>query len=217
VTPSAQVIEAINAQRALAIVRLESTGDAVTACRLLGEAGMRAVEISLAQPNATAAIAEAADELSGITFLGAGTVRTVADAAAAVDAGAEFLVSPGLDLAVAAWAQERDVLYLPGALTPTEVETAARWSPLVKLFPAGTLGPRYVRDLRAPFPDVALVPTGGVDLENARAYLEAGAAAVAIGSALVNQHSLAAPGELTQAARRLLQLVAPAASTTRRH
>jgi 2-dehydro-3-deoxyphosphogluconate aldolase/(4S)-4-hydroxy-2-oxoglutarate aldolase len=215
-TPSAQVFEAISEQRTLAIVRLESEGDAVTACRLLADAGMRAVEISLAQPDATAAIAEAAEELSDVTFVGAGTVRTVAHAAAAVGAGAQFLVSPGLDEAVAAWAQERDILYLPGALTPTEVETASRWSPLVKLFPAGALGPGYVRDLRAPFPDVALVPTGGVDLENACDYLDAGAAAVAIGSALVNQRSVAAPDELTDAARRLLQLVAPATPTTRR-
>ena len=215
-TAAIDVFDAIAEQRALAIVRLASQEDAVIACTTLVAAGMRVIEISLANPDATAAIATASKELAGAAFVGAGTVRNVADAAAAVGAGAEFLVSPGLDEAVAAWAKERDVLLLPGALTPTEVEAASRWSPLVKLFPAGSFGPAYVKDLRAPFPDVALVPTGGVDLANARAYLDAGAAAVALGSALVNQSSVAAPAELTATARRLLQLVAPATPTTRR-
>ena len=170
-------------------MRLESAADGVAACRVLAGAGMRAVEISLAQPDAAAAIAEAVDDLAGVAFVGAGTVRTVTDAAAAVAAGAHFLVGPGLDQAVGAFANERDLLYVPGALTPTEVETASRWSPLVKLFPAGRFGPGYVNDLRAPLPDVALLATGGVDLENARAFLDAGAAAVAVGSGLVNASS----------------------------
>ena len=151
-TPASEVYEAIAEQRALAIVRLESAADGVVACRVLAGAGMRAVEISLAQPDAAAAIAEA----------------------------------------------------------------VSRWSPLVKLFPAGRFGPGYVKDLRAPLPDVTLLATGGVDLENARAFLDAGAAAVAVGSALVNASSLAAPDDLAANARRLLQLVAPATPTTRR-
>jgi 2-dehydro-3-deoxyphosphogluconate aldolase/(4S)-4-hydroxy-2-oxoglutarate aldolase len=216
-TASAAIFDAITTQRVLAIVRLDTEADAVSACLALAAGGIHAVEISLAQPGATAAIAAASAELTGAVFVGAGTVRTAAHAAAAVDAGAEFLVSPGFDESVAAWARERDVLLLPGAMTPTEVERAARWSPLVKLFPAGRLGPGYVKDLRAPFPDVALVPTGGVDGENARAFLDAGAAAVAVGSALVDRNSVAAPDELTEKTRRLLQLVAPATPLTRRN
>jgi 2-dehydro-3-deoxyphosphogluconate aldolase / (4S)-4-hydroxy-2-oxoglutarate aldolase len=216
VTPSLDVLEAITEQRALAIVRLGTRDEAVAACRILAAAGLRAVEVSLAQAEATAAIAEAADELAGVAFVGAGTIRTIADATAAVAAGAQFLVGPGLDEAVAAWASERDLLYVPGALTPTEVEAAARWSRLVKLFPAGRFGPGYVRDLRAPFPDVPLVPTGGVDLDNARPFLDAGAAAVALGSSLVNARTVSAPDELAATTRRLLQLIAPATPTTRR-
>jgi 2-dehydro-3-deoxyphosphogluconate aldolase/(4S)-4-hydroxy-2-oxoglutarate aldolase len=203
--PSAQVVEAITEQRLLAIVRLDSAGSAVEACRILTRAGVRAVEISLAQPDAVAAIAAAADELAGAAIVGAGTVRTVAHAAAAVGAGAEWLVGPGFVQDVAEWARERDVLYLPGAMTPTEVELASRWSPLVKLFPAGRLGPAYLADLRAPFPDVALVPTGGVGLDDARAFLDAGAAAVALGRALVNARSVAHAGELEATARRVLE------------
>lgn len=215
-TPSLDVLEAITEQRALAIVRLETRDEAVAACRIVAGAGLRAVEVSLAQAEATAAIAEAADELAGAAFVGAGTIRTVADAMAAVAGGAQFLVGPALDEAVAAWASERDLLYVPGALTPTEVEAASRWSPLVKIFPAGRLGPGYVRDLRAPFPDVPLVPTGGVNLDNARLFLDAGAAAVALGSSLVNARTVSAPDELAATTRRLLQLIAPATPTTRR-
>jgi 2-dehydro-3-deoxyphosphogluconate aldolase/(4S)-4-hydroxy-2-oxoglutarate aldolase len=216
VTPSAEVLDAIAEQRTLVIVRLETRDEAVAACKILAGAGLRALEVSLAQAGATAVIAEAADELAGMAFVGAGTIRTVRDAAAAVAAGAQFLVGPGLDEAVAAWAGERDLLYVPGALTPTEVEAASRWSPLVKLFPAGRFGPGYLRDLRAPFPDVRLVPTGGVDLDNARPFLDAGATAVALGSSLVNARTVAAPNELAATTRRLLQLVAPATQTTRR-
>lgn len=220
-TSSGAVSDAITQQRLLAIVRLETEAEAVAACVTLATAGLRTLEISLANPGAIEAIAAASRELDRAAFVGAGTVRTVAHATAAVAAGADFLVSPGLNQAVAAWAKERDVLLLPGALTPTEVDAAAGWSPLVKLFPAGRFGPAYVKDLRAPFPDVALVPTGGVDLENAQAFLGAGAAAVAVGSALVNRSSVAAPDALEEAARRLLDLVAPptemTSQTTRRH
>ena len=215
-TPSLDVLEAITEQRALAIVRLETRDQAVAACRILAGAGLRAVEVSLAQPEAIAAIAEAADELAGAAFVGAGTIRTVTDAAAAISAGAQFLIGPSLDEAVADWARERDLLYVPGALTPTEVEAASRWSPLVKLFPAGRFGPGYMRDLRAPFPDVPLVPTGGVDLDNARPFLDAGATAVALGSSLVNARTVAAPDALAATTRRLLRLIAPATPTTRR-
>lgn len=215
-TRQSHVLEAIAEQRALAIVRMNTAADAVAACRALADGGLRTVEVSLAQFGATEAIAEAVAELEGIAFVGAGTVRTLAHAEAALAAGAQFLVGPGLDPTVAAWASERDVLYVPGALTPTEVEAASRWSPLVKLFPARSLGPGYVRDLCAPFPDIALLPTGGVDLENARTFLAAGATAVALGSALVNARTVVAPDELAATTERLLQLVATTSPTTRR-
>jgi 2-dehydro-3-deoxyphosphogluconate aldolase/(4S)-4-hydroxy-2-oxoglutarate aldolase len=211
VTTATEVFDAIAGQRALAIVRLDGAVEAVAACRILAGAGMRAIEVSLAAPGAPAAVTTAARELAGEAFVGAGTVRTLAHATAAVDAGAAFLVGPALDETVAGWATEHDVLYVPGALTPNEVEAASRWSPLVKLFPAARLGPVYVRDLLAPFPDAALVPTGGIDLENAQEYIAAGALAVAVGSALVNERSVADPDELAANARRLLQRVAEAA------
>jgi len=109
---------------------------------------------------------------------------------ATLGAGAAFLVAPGYDRDVAAAAREAGVPYIPGALTPTEVQRClADGAELVKLFPAGALGAAYVRDLLGPFPALRLMPTGGVSAENAAAFLEAGAAAVAVGSSLVNARS----------------------------
>jgi 2-dehydro-3-deoxyphosphogluconate aldolase/(4S)-4-hydroxy-2-oxoglutarate aldolase len=196
---------AILAQRLLAIIRLPDAEGAVTACEVLAGAGISAIEVSLAQPGALEAIAEAAARVGETACVGAGTVRTLTLAQAAVGAGARFLVAPGFDPEVAAWAGERGVLYVPGAFTATEIENASRQTSLVKLFPAGRLGPAYVADLLAPAPDARLVPTGGVDLGNARAFLDAGAVAVAIGSALVNRASVADPRGLAEDARRFLQ------------
>jgi len=129
-------------------------------------------------------------------------VRGVADAEAAVAAGASFLVSPHLAFEVTEWAHEHDVLHVPGAFTPTELAAALdAGAELVKLFPAGRPGPGYVRDLLAPFPSARLVPTGGVDEGNAREFLDAGAVAVAVGGAL------GANGQASeQRARRFMEL-----------
>jgi 2-dehydro-3-deoxyphosphogluconate aldolase / (4S)-4-hydroxy-2-oxoglutarate aldolase len=204
-TEPAKVFEAILEQRVLVVVRLADSEEAVAASRILAQAGIRALEISLSQPDACAAITAASTELAATTFVGAGTVRTAEQAAAAVDAGASFLVSPALDEATAAWARAHDVPYIPGALTPGEVEAASRWSTLVKLFPARCFGPSYVRDLQAPFPEVALVPTGGVAPENAQEYLAAGAVAVAVGSSLVDSAATAKPEQLARRTRQLLE------------
>jgi 2-dehydro-3-deoxyphosphogluconate aldolase / (4S)-4-hydroxy-2-oxoglutarate aldolase len=180
------VLERLVAERLLAIVRVERADDAAAALAGLAEAGVRFAEVSLATPAGLTAlsrgIAAHGDELT----LGAGTVRTVGDAEAAIAAGARFLVSPGLDLAVHEVARAHGMLHAPGVLSPTELDTALRAGvELIKLFPAGRLGPAYVSDLLAPFPGARLLATGGVDADNARAFLEAGAVAVALGGALV--------------------------------
>jgi 2-dehydro-3-deoxyphosphogluconate aldolase/(4S)-4-hydroxy-2-oxoglutarate aldolase len=172
--------------RLLAIIRLEPASAAIAAARLLAENGIRAVEFSLATEGAPEALRSSAAELAATISIGAGTVRTVADAERAVEAGASYLVSPHLADEVSAWARERDVLHIPGAFSPTEVAAALEAdAPLIKLFPAGRGGPSYIRDLLSPFPEARLVPTGGINLDNGRAFLDAGAAALAVGSALV--------------------------------
>jgi len=187
--------------RLIAIVRLDSAEASVTACHTLATAGLSVMEISLAGVGAL----EAIRATRGIAALvGAGTVRTLSQAMAAVEVGAQFLVSPSFDDRISDWAQAHDVLYVPGAFSPSEVDIASRAGALlIKLFPARAVGPDYVRDLLGPFPEVKLVPTGGIDRSNARQYLEAGAAAVAVGGSLVTPAAVADPRLLQSAAEQL--------------
>jgi Entner-Doudoroff aldolase len=144
-----------------------------------------AMEVTLNTTNALEAIARLRERAEDNMLVGAGTVRTLAQADEALAAGAQFLVAPGFDAAVVARAQARDILHLPGVLTPTEVETAAAAGcRLLKLFPAGVMGPAYLKALRAPLDDVDFVPTGGISLSNMAEYVQAGAVAVGIGGSL---------------------------------
>jgi 2-dehydro-3-deoxyphosphogluconate aldolase/(4S)-4-hydroxy-2-oxoglutarate aldolase len=180
-------IETIRAARLVAILRRAAEADAEVA--RLAVAGVRVVEITLDSDDALGAI-ERARRRGDVTVL-AGTVREPAQVDAAVSAGAEGIVAPSLSLAVLERAAALEAPSIPGALTPTEVETAWRaGAALVKLFPARLGGPRYVQDLLAPLADVPLVATGGVDATNARAFLDAGAVAVGVGSGLGSDDAL---------------------------
>ena len=153
---------------------------------VLVEAGIRSLEITLNTPGALTAIRRAGTRFGSDVTVGAGTVRTVADVDAAVEAGAAYLVSPHTDPALASRAHELGAAYLPGAFTPTEI--VAAWNAgaaAVKLFPARLGGPRYLRDLREPLPDIPIVPTGGVSAENAAEWFAAGAVAVGAGGSLI--------------------------------
>jgi 2-dehydro-3-deoxyphosphogluconate aldolase/(4S)-4-hydroxy-2-oxoglutarate aldolase len=174
-------IERIRSERLVAILRRVDDIDARVAA--LADAGVGVIEITLDDPNALGAI-ERARRRGDVTVL-AGTVRRAEQVDAAVAAGAEAVVGPAFVAAVVERAAELGVPAIPGAFTPTEVEAAwAAGAALVKLFPAGTVGPRYVRDVLAPLADVPLLVTGGVDAQNAMAFLDAGAVAVGVGSAL---------------------------------
>jgi 2-dehydro-3-deoxyphosphogluconate aldolase/(4S)-4-hydroxy-2-oxoglutarate aldolase len=180
-------IDTIRAARLVAILRRAAEADAEVA--RLAVAGVRVVEITLDSDDALGAI-ERARRRGDVTVL-AGTVREPAQVDAAVSAGAEGIVAPSLSLAVLERAAALEAPSIPGALTPTEVETAWRaGAALVKLFPARLGGPRYVQDVLAPLTDVPLVATGGVDATNARAFLDAGAVAVGVGSGLGSDDAL---------------------------
>jgi 2-dehydro-3-deoxyphosphogluconate aldolase/(4S)-4-hydroxy-2-oxoglutarate aldolase len=194
----------------MAIVRLDDATRAVESAVVLAEAGVRVIEFSLSAGRvALDAISETRSRLAGRSVLvGAGTVLDGDAAAAAGEAGAQFLVSPGLSRAVASHAGTAGLPYVPGAMTPTEVQTALSWDPpLVKLFPAATLGPRYVADLLGPFPGAKLLATGGITAANAGEFIAAGAAAVAAAGALVNERTAQNPGELAATAAGLLAAI----------
>jgi 2-dehydro-3-deoxyphosphogluconate aldolase/(4S)-4-hydroxy-2-oxoglutarate aldolase len=178
---------AIREQRLVAILRRIAPPDAVL--RLvdeLVEAGARAIEITLDGDAALSDLAAVSRRVPEGSVVGAGTIRGVDQVRAAIDHGAQFGVAPILDLEVLAAAIEQGLPFMPAAYSPTEIALAWRsGATFVKLFPASSLGPRHVRELRGPLPEIELIATGGVDGTNAAAFLEAGAVAVGIGSALV--------------------------------
>lgn len=165
--------------------RLDARRVAAIADGLL-EGGIRAFELTLNDPvsEALAAIEIVARHAQGSPLaIGAGTVLSIDAAERAISAGASFLVMPHMDAALIAWAAENGIPAFPGALTPTEILAAWRaGAAAVKLFPASVAGPNLVREFRGPFPDIPLVPTGGVTVETAPAFIRAGALAVGLGS-----------------------------------
>ena len=170
----------------VAILRGRSASHLDAVLDVLVGAGIRSLEITMTTPHALLAVRRAVDRYGAAATIGAGTVRTIFDLDAAVDAGAAFLVSPHTDPLLAARARELGVAYLPGAFTPTEIVAAmAVGATAVKLFPARLGGPRYLRDIREPLPDVPIVPTGGVSAENAAEWFAAGAVAVGVGGTLI--------------------------------
>ncbi len=174
------------------IIRAPSADAVVPVAEALLHAGLPVVEITLTVPNAIDAISAVAKRFSGKVLVGAGTVTDAETARRAVEAGAEFIVTPCLVPEVIEAAHRANVAVLPGALTPTEVFEAFRsGGDMVKVFPAQAVGgAAYLRALRGPFPDIPLVPTGGVTLDNIAELFKAGAAAVGVGTELISKDAL---------------------------
>jgi 2-dehydro-3-deoxyphosphogluconate aldolase / (4S)-4-hydroxy-2-oxoglutarate aldolase len=195
----------MKADRAVAVIRAERIADPLELAGAVAAAGIRCVEFTFTTPGALEAIASAVD--SG-AVVGAGTVLDERQARDAVAAGARFVVSPAYVPELVGACREESIPVFLGALTPTEVHAAwAAGATAVKLFPAGLGGPRYLEHLRGPFPDIAFVPSGGVDERNARDYLAAGAVAVYAGSSLAPAELVAA-GDHEEIARRAHAFVA---------
>jgi 2-dehydro-3-deoxyphosphogluconate aldolase/(4S)-4-hydroxy-2-oxoglutarate aldolase len=160
--------------------------------------GVRLLEITLNSPGALEAIRQVSDTMGEGLLVGAGTVLTAAEAEAAIDAGARFILSPSLDIDTIRVTRQRGAVSIPGAFTATEILTAYRnGAHIVKVFPA-SVGASYFRDLRGPLPQIPLMPTGGVNLDNIREFRAAGAVAFGIGSALVPGGQETSPAALQQ-------------------
>ena len=170
----------------VAVLRAPTAERFRTISEVLVEAGVTVVEVTLTSTGAVPALAALARDLPDEVVVGAGTVLTVDQAEACVQAGARFLVSPVTVPEITTYALAAGVPAYPGALTPTEVFTASRGgAAAVKLFPASAVGPRYLRDLRGPLPEVRIIPTGGIALTDIGDWLGAGALAVGLGGPLV--------------------------------
>jgi 2-dehydro-3-deoxyphosphogluconate aldolase / (4S)-4-hydroxy-2-oxoglutarate aldolase len=194
--------EALAATRIVAILRAENAERAEDVVAVLLENGVRSLELTLTTRGALEVVERLASTVPDGTDLGMGTVLTAAEVDRAVGAGARFVVSPSVVPEVIEAAVRHGIASYPGAFTPTEIHTA--WSAgasAVKLFPAATLGPGYLKAVRAPLPDVPLIPTGGVDVEAAAAWLDAGAVAVGLGSPLLGD-ALTSGGDLDALAAR---------------
>jgi 2-dehydro-3-deoxyphosphogluconate aldolase/(4S)-4-hydroxy-2-oxoglutarate aldolase len=196
------------------VVRTSSAESAVKAVEAIYEGGIRAAEITMTVPGAIRALEAVADRFGDKIVLGAGTVLDPESARVSMLAGAEFFVTPSLKLATIEMVKRYGKVIMPGALTPTEV--LAAWeagADIVKIFPCGNVGgPKYIRALKAPFPQIEMIPTGGVNLETAGEFLKAGACAVAVGAELVDAKTIKEGRYeiFTERARKFLEVIAAA-------
>ena len=212
----AAVVRTIEELGVVAVIRMRDAAKLRHVIDALADGGVRAIEVTMTVPNAVGLIEELAPSLPSTILLGAGTVTDGPTARAVIDAGARFVVGPVFRRDVMDVCRERDVPVAPGCFSPTEIFDAYQLgADIVKVFPATALGPQYLKDLRAPMPQLKLMPTGGVTLDNAGDWIRAGAVAVGAGSALLDNAAIES-GRLeviTANARRIVASVGAARST----
>ena len=186
----------------IAIMRAKSSNQLLAAADAIKAGGVRAIEVTMTTPGALAVIAEATQKFGEEVLFGVGSVLDPETARAAILAGAQFIVAPSLNLAVVALCNRYSIPVMPGCFTPTEMLTA--WeagADMIKLFPAEVGGPAMVKAILAPFPQFAIVPVGGVDLNTAAEFIRCGSAALGVGSSLINQNLLDI-GDMVELTRR---------------
>lgn len=194
----------------VAIVRSPSSAELVNVARALLDGGIRAIEVTFTVPDAVGVLRQLAEQLGDEIVLGAGTVLDAETARLAILAGAQFLVAPNTNAEVIHLCRRYGTVVIPGALTPTEIVHA--WelgADIVKVFPAEVGGPAYIRAVRAPLPQIRLMPTGGVNVQTAGEFLRAGACCLGIGAQLVEPRALAERNfqRITELARQYVEIV----------
>jgi 2-dehydro-3-deoxyphosphogluconate aldolase/(4S)-4-hydroxy-2-oxoglutarate aldolase len=205
------VLERITSVGIVPVVRAGSAKHAEMATEAVRAGGVPIVEITMTVPGAINLIARLVGSVGSEVLIGAGTVLDAATARQCIDAGAEFIVSPGLDVATVEYVRREEKVMMAGALTPTEVITAWKaGSDFVKIFPcSATGGAKYIQALRGPLPQIPMIPTGGVNLQTAADFIRAGVAALGVGGELVSAAALRS-GEMapiTEAAKALVAIV----------
>lgn len=212
-----KVAERIERSGVVAIVRLDDYSAAADLVAALADGGIDAVEFTFTNPAAGRAIEAAKSAHGDRVLLGAGTVLDPETARSALLSGADFIVTPTLNAATVSLCRRYAVPSVIGSFTPTEILTAwENGATFVKVFPASAVGPGYLKDVRGPLPQVKLIPTGGISLDNVGAFIQAGAAAVAVGSNLVDAASVRDGrwGELTERAAAYVAAVRAARQST---
>jgi len=212
----AEVVQTIRDVGIIPVVRAQSAEEAMKAIDAIREGGVSLLEITMTVPGAVGVIEEVSQRYGADALVGAGTVLDGETARACILAGAQFVVSPSLDLETIAVCRRYGVAVMPGALTPTEVVQA--WSAgadFVKVFPAGAMGgASYIKALKAPLPQIELVPTGGVSLKTAADFIKAGASALGVGADLVDLKAIREGQQqvITERAREFVRIVKEARS-----
>jgi len=207
--PAEENLQLILDTGVVAVIRTTTSAKLLQVAEAIQAGGVHCIEIAMTTPNALKVIEDVAGEL-GDVLIGAGTVLDRETARAAIFAGAQYIVSPTLNLGVIEMAKRYSKIVVPGAFSPTEILHA--WeagADIVKVFPATRLGPQYFKDVKAPLLQIRLMPTGGVDADNAADFIRAGADVVCVGSALIDKKAIAEGrfDVLTENARRLIAAV----------
>ena len=203
-----QQMQRIEASRIIAIIRANSTNELIEAAAAIHAGGVNVIEVTMTTPNALQVISEVSAAYGDTVLVGAGSVLDAETARAVMLAGAEFIVSPITKPDVIEICNRYSKVVIPGAFTPTEI--LAAWeagADYVKVFPSSGVGAAYIKDVKAPLPHIPLVPTGGINAENAAEFMSAGATALGVGSALVNNKLIEA-GEFAELTERAQNLVA---------
>ena len=205
-----QTVQQIEQTGVVAVIRLQDPDRLKGVIDALGEGGVRALEVTMTVPRAIQLIDAIAPTLPDGFVIGAGTILDPETARAAILAGARFVVGPVFNPSVIEMCHRYDVAVMPGCFTPTEILQA--WeagADVVKVFPATALGPSYFKDVRGPLPQVKLMPTGGVSIDNAGDWIKAGAVAIGVGTAMVDAKAVAAGdwATITQKASRFVEAV----------
>jgi 2-dehydro-3-deoxyphosphogluconate aldolase/(4S)-4-hydroxy-2-oxoglutarate aldolase len=209
-----ETIQRIRDIGVIPVVRASSGEEAIQVVEAIKAGGISILEITMTVPGAVQVIEQLVKRFGDEAVVGAGTVLDPEVARACISVGAQFIVSPALNLETIACCRQQEIPIMPGALTPTEIVTA--WNAgadFVKVFPAGAVGgASYIKSLKAPLPQIELVPTGGVSLQTAASFIEAGAAAIGVGADLVDIKAIRAgqPEKVTASARAYLEAVSTA-------
>ncbi len=211
-------MQRIEACGIVAIIRANSANELIETASAIHAGGVNVIEVTMTTPNALQVINDVSSAYGDTVLVGAGSVLDAETARAVILAGAEFIVSPVTKSDVIEICNRYGKVVIPGAFTPTEI--LAAWemgADYVKVFPSSGVGPGYIKDVKAPLPQVPLIPTGGINADNAAAFITAGASALGVGSALVNNQLIEAKefARLTERAEKLVEAVGYARSSNK--
>lgn len=182
-----QILKQIEENGIVAIIRGAKPENILDISRALYDGGVKTLEITVETPKVLTLIERVSEEFGDDLIVGAGTVLDSETARAAIMAGAQFIFSPTVDVETIKLTKRYGIVSIPGALTPTEILKAyENGADVIKVFPANLFGPKYLKDVHGPLPHIPLMPTGGINLENIKDYIEAGGIAAGLGSSLVN-------------------------------